>query len=222
MFVGMRPRPKPSGHDWMSLTGQLCASVLVGVGCAQADEPQCPCSSHRKIGVWCNACNVGHIAAVKIESKPLFDAVDAHGHETRVEFLRCAECRKLAKSGGFCESCRTGYVAGKAYFSKLTYLLARGSIANSASVTCKKCRQHMRHFGWCDVCKVGMIGQLTFRDKELFVKVLKARDVLLQAVQHVDDCLSCAIAIAVDRSCRRCKKSYTGGRTIQPATGKGR
>lgn len=208
-------------QDFLKQTGQLCLLFFVAVGFAHAAEPRCTCSSQSEIGVWCDACNVGHIATVKIESKRLFDAVDAHGHQTRIESLRCNECRRLAKSGGFCESCRTGYVAGKAYFSKLTYLLAKGSMANSASATCKKCKVDMQRLSWCDACKVGMIGHIAFRDKELFAKALKARDVLVQAVQRVHECLSCAIAIAVDRSCRRCKKSYKDGKIIRPPTGKG-
>ena len=202
--------------------GVVGTIVFVGAVSAVAPDPGCKCASRKEIGVWCDACAVGHVAAVRIKSVALFQAIDAHGHHTNPESLRCEACRKLAKSGGYCDSCRTGFVSGKAYFSKLTYLLARGTLTDSPSVKCKTCRGHTREPGWCDTCSVGMIGHIAFKNKEVFNQALKARDVLLRAVEQVDKCLSCAIAMAVDRECRRCRKSYKDGKIATPIAGQGK
>ena len=66
-----------------------------------------------------------------------------------------------------------------------------------------------------DTCKVGMVGHIAFTDSDVFSQAVKAYNVLLKAIQYLEKCQKCAIAIAVDRKCYRCKKSYEDGNLIE-------
>ena len=196
---------------------RLAFLILVGAAAkVYATDPKCTCPANKVHNGWCDACEVGYVAAVKIESAPLFHAIDAHGHETRADSLRCKNCRNAFKTDAFCWKCRTGYIDGLAYFSKLTYLLAKGKVKEPASVECNKCKEHIDRPGWCDTCKVGMVGHNAFTDSDVFSQTVKAYNVLLKAIQYLDKCQICAIAMAVDRKCYRCKKSYEDGKLVQP------
>ena len=185
------------------------------VGGVRAMEQDCTCSTNKVWNGWCDSCQVGYVASVKIESAVLFHAIDAHGHEIRVDSLRCKTCRIAVESDGFCKKCRTGFVEKQAYFSKLTYLLAKGKVQQPASLECEKCRAHTKLPGWCDKCHVGMVGFVSFTDKEAFALAVKSYNVLLKAIHYVEKCQSCAVAMAVDRKCRRCDKAYEDGKVVK-------
>ncbi len=176
----------------------------------------CTCATLKERGGWCDACKVGYVAAVRIDSEALFHAIDAHGHDIRPDSFRCTTCRKMIASDGFCGSCKTGFVNGQAYFSRLTYLLATGTVRPAGKITCAKCRTHLSKPGWCEPCGVGMVGHVAFKNKEKFLRAKLAYEGLLAAVATVPKCLSCAVAMAVDRSCRRCKKTYLHGKPVPP------
>lgn len=177
-------------------------------------KPECCCQSADELSVWCDACGVGHVASVRIQSRQLFDALDAHGHDVLPQSFRCDECKKAFKADGFCHRCKIGFVHGKAYFSRLTYTLALGTLTKPGSFKCTRCREHTRSAGWCEQCNVGLVGCISFRDKQVFERAQDAVRVLRKAIEKLDECPSCAVALAVDRRCQRCKKSYEGGRQL--------
>lgn len=195
----------------------LSAASLPG-GVDAGPGEQCTCAVNREVGGWCDVCHVGYVAAVRIDSKPFFEALDAHGHSIRPASIRCAGCRKALKQDGFCHKCHVGFVDGEAYFSKLTYLLARGIVTPSASIDCPQCRMHLKHPGWCDKCQRGMVGFAAYRDKQLFAQAARARAVLRESIEMIPECLSCAIAKAVDRKCRKCGKSFENGEVVSSVT----
>jgi len=201
-------------------TMTYAASLLLAtVGCAagaSASELPCACPANQVRGGWCDACDVGYVASVRIESRELFEAIDAHGHDVNPSSFRCESCKEAIKSDGFCRDCKVGFVGQQAYFSRLTYLLAKGAVTPPGSMTCDECRKHIQEPGWCAKCDVGMVGHVAYRDKARFTEAVKAYEALRKAIRTADECPSCAIAIAVDRTCRRCKKSYEGGEIVRP------
>lgn len=211
VLVGPDLAPPSSGAD---VPRQAAHGVRRVAAHAPSKEKGCQCANVREQGGWCGVCKIGYVAAVRIESAALFHAIDAHGHNINPESFRCATCRKMIASDGFCASCRTGFAQGQAYFSRITYLLAKGTVRSAATISCATCKAHVGKPAWCEPCGVGMVGHVAFTDKEMFSRAKVAYDGLLAAVAKVPTCLSCAVAIAVDRSCRRCKKSYLHGKLV--------
>lgn len=213
--VIVSPSSYPFGRTGMARRSLVFLILLGPVANMHATDPKCRCSANRVRNGWCDPCEVGYVASVKIESAALFHAIDAHGHETRPDSLRCETCRIAIESDGFCKKCRTGYIGKKAYFSKLTYLLAQGKVQKPAAVACDKCQGHIQHPGWCDTCHVGMVGHIALTDRGTFSQAVKAYNVLMKAIQYLEKCQDCAIAMAIDRKCYRCKTSYEGGKLVQ-------
>ncbi len=208
----------PIGTTAMVYLGVVILSSLCTAAGVRANRPECACAANRISNGWCESCNVGYVASTRIKSAEFFHAIDAHGHETRADSLRCKTCRIEIKSDGFCKKCKTGYINQKAYFSRLTYLLARGRVKVPGSVACRQCRNHVEHPSWCETCKTGTIGHVAFKDRNTFLEASQAHDVMLKAIRHLQKCETCAIAMAVDRKCYRCNKSYERGKLVERAT----
>jgi hypothetical protein len=109
------------------------------------DPSACACAAARLANGWCAACGVGHVASVEIRSAILFEALDAHGHEIDAASLRCESCRAAERDDGFCSACRCGFVGGQLYFTRLTWLLARGEQRGPETIECRTCRRNARH-----------------------------------------------------------------------------
>lgn len=191
-------------------------ALAYGVGVSASDSPS-RCQFSKEHNDWCSACDVGYVAAVPIRSRDLFEAIDAHGHDVNTESFDCEGCKQAIRTEGFCPKCKVGFVHEQAYFSKLTWLLGMGEVRPADSLHCDTCRKHVEKPGWCDHCKLGMVGHFAYRDKNRFDEAVKAYGSLQKAIKTVDQCPSCAIAIAVDRSCHHCKKSYEDGELVEPS-----
>ena len=178
------------------------------------DEPACTCESDKMKNGWCRKCKIGYVAAVAIESEVLFEALDAHGHHIDVDSMKCESCRTALASDGFCERCNWGFVGKQLYYSKLTYLLAKGKPKDLSSIKCAGCRKNLLKPGWCDSCKLGMVGQVAFEDKKMFEQASREYRKLLAAVKMAQRCEICAVALFSDAKCPKCKKTYKDGQEI--------
>ena len=60
----------------MCRIGIALAGLSFLVGPPPATNRDCKCADSKTVNGWCSKCGVGYVAAVKIKSKPLFDAID--------------------------------------------------------------------------------------------------------------------------------------------------
>jgi hypothetical protein len=133
---------------------------------SSAAQAGCTCELERARSGWCAACRVGYVAERRIESRELYDALDAHGHDIDAPSLECATCRAAAQTDGFCEPHLRGFVGGRAYLSRLAYHLARNEsalvpreleILDQAIATtqrCELCAAAMVIDGYCPKCRL--------------------------------------------------------------------
>jgi hypothetical protein len=140
--------------------------------------------------------------------------MDAHGHAIGVATLECPECQKAFDSEGFCEEHRIGFFEKKAYFSRLTFELARAQIANPAKITCPVCRKNARGHGWCEAHQIGMVGNFAIRGRERYQEVAKALEILEIASTTSARCEHCAMAIVTDGRCPFHKINYKDGHPL--------
>jgi hypothetical protein len=173
-------------------------------------DPQspCVCAEAKQTDRWCWRCNVGYVAGQRIESSALFEGVDPHGHELDNECLQLQPCREAIRTDAYCEAVGIGFVAGKAYFTRLTYGLARGQSLDASAVECATCQSHIAHPGWCKACARGIIGYRSFTDPQLFEYTSREYCRLLEAIQRVSTCQTCALAMLAHAFCPVCRVSY--------------
>lgn len=197
-----------------------CASMLAmtASGCGAVSAKVCESCAHAKIhNHWCDECDVGYVAGIKITLRMLFEAVDAHGHDLVLASIKCPSCQAAIKMNGYCEECKIGWFNKQAYFSRLTYHLARGEVRNVSTIECDTCRRNSEHYGWCDSCRLGMVGNVAIRDRKEFAITSREYDRLKNAVELAGRCEQCALALLTDTPCFKCKISYRNGREV-PAT----
>lgn len=178
------------------------------------NQSVCHCATITQSDGWCGKCKFGYLAGIKIESAALFDALDPHGHDIDPASLRCDQCRKAFDSHGYCEPCKIGFVRKQAFFSRLTYGLARGTLKNPGAVTCPTCVKNTTLPGWCEACRVGLVGHRAYEDRKEFEEVVRVRNLLKSAIERGKKCLSCAIAMINDGPCVKCKVTFEGGREV--------
>lgn len=197
---------------------RLTPWVFAGWTLADSAPPDCSCAVNRIKGGWCEPCNVGYLASVRLESKMLFETLDAHGHDIDPSRFQCETCKAAIKSGGFCDSCRMGFVRGQAYLSRLTYHLARGVAHDPSTLECANCRKLSQSLGWCDRCKVGFIGNVAIADKAEFQRAAPEFQRFLDARKMLSTCETCAVALFAGGYCPICKKSYADGKPVEAAS----
>jgi hypothetical protein len=196
------------------------ARIVAGIGMlAILAAPQClaactSCEQARQRDGWCEACGVGYVAGVRIESRYLYEVLDAHGHQIDPASLECASCRAAYERDGFCSVCKTGYVRGEAYFSRLTYEIARGTRRVPADLTCPVCRANAKSHGWCETCGKAMIGNVAISSRQAYEHVVEAIRILQLANAEAQRCEHCAAAIVTDTECPLCRIRYKNGKAV--------
>ncbi len=173
--------------------------------------PLAPCdhTEERATDGWCASCGLGFVADVPIASKLVFDALDAHGHELERAALACDTCREAYTAGGFCEACNIGWVASQAYFSQLSFQIARGE--RDPRDDCPRCNELRGEHGWCATCEHGWIGNIRIADRGDFELGQAAYAGLLTALDDVERCELCAAARVARGVCPACRVSYQSG-----------
>jgi len=139
----------------------------------------------------------------------LLDVIDPGGHDIDPAGIRCSTCLSAFVNDGYCLSSRIGYVDGRAYVSRLSYLLAKdGEHINAKSIVCAVCRAHLSGPGWCDHCQRGMVGNLAIRNHTDFNEIMMERERLIAAVRLASRCDLCALACFSHGRCSRCRIDY--------------
>lgn len=177
------------------------------------------CAAARLTNLWCEACNVGYVAGVRFDSRMLFEAVDAHGHDLVLSTISCPTCKAEMERDGFCDTCRRGWIRKQAYYSRLTYRLAQGRALDPAAISCPACRQNATRYGWCGRCGVGMVGNVAISDRAAFDDGCRGFELMLAAIDASRRCKTCALAVLNDAKCFACGLTYRAGRRVdQPGT----
>ncbi len=172
---------------------------------------------------WCDVCRVGYLATVEIRSAKLFEALDANGHDfPEPGAMNCVVCRDAWSTGGYCHDCRIGFVDGHGYFTKVTYLLAKGEVRDPAKLACTVCAKAaadktppLADEGWCDACGRGMVGNVAFRDKKDYAAARKQFDLLLRAVKESKRCEMCSMLLFYGGVCQACNITYKNGNVVK-------
>ncbi len=194
----------------------LIALVLApSPGCKSEPPPCASCAKAKLANQWCEKCNVGYVAGVPIKSKLLHECLDAHGHELVLSAIECKSCQAAIPVDGFCETCRIGWVRKQAYFSRLTYHLAKGKPVDPAAIQCDVCRNNSRSCGWCDHCNIGMVGNVAIPHRTDFAGAKRGYELMLAAIDATKRCESCGLAIMTDTSCFFCKTTYRDGLPVK-------
>jgi len=184
---------------------------------AATPAPGCTCAEARLTDGWCGAHLVGYVAMVRIPSRLVYDALDAHGHDLDLGTFTCPACRKAIEMDGYCDEHRTGFVRRQAYFSRLTYEMARGARVDPARLDCAACRRYAASLGWCARDGRGMIGVVAIRDRAAYDRAAASVAVVRAAAGTVARCEGCAVAMVTDTECWRCRITYRDG-VPQPPT----
>ena len=194
-----------------ALAALLCLTGLWAI------PPLCTCARALASDGWCDLHEVGYVAAVRIPSRLLYDALDAHGHDVDPATFTCASCRRAIETSGFCDADRVGFVNGQAYFSRLTYEQARGERVDPGQISCRDCKRHAQDSGWCKRCGRGWIGNVAVRDRAAYERAALAADQVRAAVKVIPRCERCAVAMVTSTECPLCRILYVDGK---PAAGK--
>ncbi|HWL94073.1 MAG TPA: hypothetical protein VNT79_11120 [Phycisphaerae bacterium] len=176
------------------------------------------CAAARLTNQWCDACNVGYVAGVPIKSKFLFETLDAHGHDLVAANFTCPTCKIAIATEGFCEPCRIGWIDKKAYFSRLTYHLAKGVAKDPSTLSCTVCRKNSETYGWCERCGHGMVGNVEVKSRADFEGGRRGYELMMTAIEASGRCEMCGQVIITDGSCFVCKISYKDGKAVTPTT----
>ncbi len=176
--------------------------------------PGCTCAAAVRANGWCALHKVGYLASIPVRSELLFETLDAHGHDLDLSTFECESCRKAIATEGFCEEHRVGFVRGLAYFSRLTYELARGVPMDLESLTCPVCIRNAATYGWCDEHGLGMLGSTGVRDRAGYERAVKAIEILKLAVQEAERCERCAVAMVSDSDCPYHRVLYKDGKPV--------
>lgn len=195
----------------------LVGLLLLGNPIASSPGDRCVCETSRGTNGWCRLHGFGYVAGVRITSAWLYEALDAHGHEVNLASFGCPSCQAASASDGFCEKHRIGFVDKKAYFSKLTYYLAKGDVRHLSDIACPVCRRNSETYGWCDRCKVGMVGQVSMVNRASFEQAVNSLHILYAANEAATRCDRCAVAILTDTQCPLCKIRYKDGKAVPRA-----
>ena len=163
---------------------------------------------------WCERHGIGYVGDVKIRSWLLYETMDAHGHVVVASMFQCPVCQKALESDGFCEEHKIGFFGKKAYFSRLTFELARADSLDPAKIACPVCRKNARGHGWCETHQTGMVGHFAIRGRQRYQDVAKAIDILEFANTTSERCEHCAMAIVTDSRCPFHKITYKDGRPV--------
>jgi hypothetical protein len=174
----------------------------------------CTCGAPKGIGGWCERHGVGYVGDVKIRSLDLYEIMDAHGHVTGAASFQCSECQKALDSDGYCEEHKIGFVGKMAYFSRLTYELARAQRTDPTKIACPVCRKNARGHGWCDAHQIGMVGNFAIKGRERYQGVAKEIEILELASKTSERCEHCAMAIVTDSRCPFHKITYKDGHPV--------
>ena len=191
----------------------IACSVLLVDGAAST----CTCEDARLHNEWCDACQKGFVAGIELRSPRLYRAIDPHGHKIKLKRLSCDTCRSAVATDTYCEKCGIGFVDRKAYFSQLTYQLARGKPLKREQIECNECRKNAQRYGWCDSCSRGMVGPVAIAIRGHYEVATRAYEILTIAIRKAKTCTRCAVAIIANSYCPDCKKRYSQGKVVTPS-----
>ena len=196
---------------WVVLAALSCPGfVPVARGLTEA----CNCATARETNGWCPVHELGYVAGVKVTSRWVYEAADAHGHVVDLSTYTCPTCRSAIATSGFCAEHRVGFVNKLAYYSLLTYELGKAEARRAGEISCPTCRKNAEAHGWCAKSGVGMIGPFAIRNRGDYDLAASALAIFIVANAAAPRCNYCAVAIITDSQCPVCKIRYKDGKAV--------
>lgn len=195
----------------------LPLALLLTLGTAAtlcAGEKRC-CEKPKAEDGWCDVCNVGYFALIKLKNKKVYAKVT--GREVDKEGLDCEECETAAAKNGECKQCEVFYASYNKYESPFSHTIALGEKIDLSSLTCEICKEKttLRGRGWCSRCKRGFVASHSFDDLKKYRSAMKARTVINLADKKARKCQTCALAMVVNSTCASCEITYENGKPVK-------
>ena len=137
------------------------------------------------------------------------------------QLVRVCTCELERQRSGWCEACQLGYVAGVTIRSKVLYdaLDAHGHDVDVAGLGCASCRAAASSDGFCAEHSRGFVGGRLYVSRLAYhtargepQAVPRELELLASAVETSARCETCAAAIVLDGTCRKCRLSYSDGK----------
>jgi hypothetical protein len=154
------------------------------------------------------------------------DGPHSHGHHLHVPGSSCV-CEAARSSNGWCDACGVGYVASLRIPSALLYELLdpHGHEVDLSEVSCTTCRWAMSTDGFCEAHRIGYVGGRAYvtrlaylgakgeavQESQEYLRLKAALDVL-------DTCEYCALALFENGRCPKCNVYYRDGKKIPTPT----
>jgi len=138
-----------------------------------------------------------------------------------LEEVHACTCELERQRSGWCEACELGYVAGVTIRSKELYdaLDAHGHDVDVAGLACSSCREAARTDGFCTQHSRGFVGGRLYVSRLAYhaargepEAVPRELELLATAVETSARCETCAAAMMLDGTCRKCRLSYADGK----------
>lgn len=156
-------------------------------------------------------CGKGKAFGVRMNSKKLYAALA--GHKIEKDAIKCAGCKKAAKTDGRCEHCGVGAADGKFFHSKVSYALAKGKpISTEQAKQCSSCATAHKSNGFCTGCNAGFVAGRMFKGKDNYDAALAAHGTLVKATEASKKCEACAVAMVTDGKCAHCNVTFQDGK----------
>jgi hypothetical protein len=181
------------------------------------DPHVCHCAKAETTDGWCAKCSVGYYAGQRVASEKLFKLLDRHGHHVSAETTRCAQCRAAMRSGAFCDDCHMGYVHGHGFFSRLCYHFAKGRLLTDVPPDAARKACCPANGDWCPTCHRGSVGNRLFDGERDFTDAGRYYEVFKSALQTLQRCENCAMAMIADSRCPDCRITYKDGKPVETA-----
>lgn len=178
------------------------------------------CASCEKIKVsgdgWCTSCANGVWTGLPVKSKAVYVILEGEALPADVTTLKCAECVKVAKTGGVCTTCNRHYVRGRVYRSAIVYAIVKGEpIKADVPSKCPTCAKAiLAGEGYCDACKVFHVRHYTFKEKPAYETAVAASKTVVEAIKASATCESCASVMLTDGKCGKCGTTFEKGKKI--------
>ena len=158
-------------------------------------------------------------------SRVLAGPVGAHHHGTTSEICVCETARA---QNGWCAKCEVGFVASVKISSESLFEMMdpRGHEVDLTQGTCSTCPAAMKSDGFCGRCKMGYVDGRAYLSPLAYLmaqgdtadpeKLAAEYRRLRVAVDRLNECELCAVALFADGRCPRCNIFYRDLRRVSP------
>lgn len=125
------------------------------------------------------------------------------------------KCDVSKHEGGWCYSCKTGYLAGVRIESELLFevLDAHGHHIDPSAIRCNICKEAIKTNSFCDKCRIGWFGKKAYMSR-LTYHLTKGETRVVCDIK----CATCREGAAKGGWCKKCHVGMVGNVAIKDKT----